>query len=408
MKPVVLKEWKPSDPLAIAKEDIPSLRRRLQGMADVLYDLDGVKLKAKSYVGYIPVREDLQLIVTPKMESLEDLFYIIERAGMTPKIWMDHAVFAELSESERQDAPLFLVRMLLHRLRLLKRDGFYRKALRRSEARVSVKGKIEQTNTVRQCLVRGRAHLLYCTYFDPSVEIIENRFIKYTIWRLVRSGMPKDVRRELQTLWRIFAGIPFDPSERYLSEIESIVRRRRLPSSRSYYIDILSLCLLIIENSTVIVKEGQDVRLSAFVIKMDDLFERYIRRVLSEMLHPDFRVLDGNKEQQSLFSNTDAPSITPDIMIYDPHQCALVADTKYKDKDLPSAEDWYQIISYALALDVHVGVLVYSADAIKKPQKFQIGNKTIWVYYYALEHPKEQEVSFVEFMRKRAKETLAA
>ena len=116
MNRVVLKEWKLSDPLPIDKEDIPSLRRRLKGMAEIIYDLDGVKLKAKSHIGYIPVHEDLQLVVIPKIDSLEDLFYVLERAGMTPKIWMDYTVFSELDDSERQNAPLFLVRMLLRRL----------------------------------------------------------------------------------------------------------------------------------------------------------------------------------------------------------------------------------------------------------------------------------------------------
>lgn len=406
MNRVVLKEWNSSDPLPIEKNDIPTLRRRLKGLAEVIYDFDGVKLKAKSHIGYIPIAEDLQLVVMPKIDSLEDLFYVLERAGMTPKVWMDYTVFAELDDSERQDAPLFLVRMLLRKLRLLRRDGFYRKALLRSEVRATIKGKIEQTNTVRQCLVRGRPHQVHCAYFDPSVDIVENRFIKYTIWRLIRSGMPKDIRRELQEFWRIFASIPFEPNECYLAEVEGIIRRRKLPSSRAYYLDILSLCFLIIENSTVIIKAGEDVRLSAFAINMDDLFERYIRNVISEVLHPEFSVLDGNKQRRQLFVDEDKPTITPDIMVYDARVCPLVADTKYKEKDLPSADDWYQIISYALALGAPIGMLIYSADTIKPPQEFHIADKTLWVYYYPLQQPKKQEADLVEFVRKRAQEAL--
>ena len=408
MTRVVLKEWELSDPLPIAKDDIPTIRRRLKNLAEVVYDLDGVRLRAKSHVGYIPVDEDLQLVVMPKIENFEDFFYVLERAGMTPKVWMDYTVFAGLDESERQNAPLFLVRMLLHKLRLLKRDGFYRKALPRSEARAIVKGKIELTNTVRQCLMRGKPHQVYCAYFDPTVDTIENRFIKYTIWRLIHSGLPKPIKRELRAFWRIFASIPFDRTERYLAEIERIIRRRRLPSSRSYYIDILSLCFLIIENSTVVVKAGEDVRLSAFAIKMDNMFERYIRNILFEALHPDFSVLDGNKERQQLFTDADKPSITPDIMICAALKCLVVADTKYKEKDLPSVDDWYQAISYALALDVPTGVLIYSANTSKPPQAFQIGDKTMWVYYFPLQQPKEQEAKLVQFLRQRAEESLTA
>jgi 5-methylcytosine-specific restriction endonuclease McrBC regulatory subunit McrC len=409
MIPVVLREWEYSAPLPINKDDIPALRKRLRNLADVVYDLDGVKLRARSHVGFIPVDEELQLVVMPKIENFDDFFYVLEQAGVTPEYrrWMDESVLAGLDESQRQNAPEFLIRMLLYKLRLLKRDGFYRKALPRSETRTSVKGKIQLTNTVRQCLVRGKLHQVHCAYFDPTVDTVENRFIKYTVWRLIHTKLPRDLKRDLHRFWRIFASIPFNPTERYLREIEYIIRRRRLPSSRSYYVDILSLCFLIIENSTVVVKEGEDIRLSAFAISMDRMFEKYIRNILSEALHPDFSVLDGNREQRKLFADSDEPSITPDIMVYDALNCLVVADAKYKEKDLPSADDWYQAIAYALALDVPTGVLIYSTNAPRRPQKFRIGDKTMWVYYFPLQQPKEQEAALVQFFHQRAEEAMA-
>jgi 5-methylcytosine-specific restriction endonuclease McrBC regulatory subunit McrC len=409
MTRVVLREWKYSAPLPIDKDDIPALRRRLQNLADIVYDLDGVKLRARSHVGFIPVDEELQLVVMPKMQNLDDFFYVLEQAGVMPEYrrWMDESVLAGLDESQRQNAPEFLIRVLLHKLRLLKRDGFYRKALPRSETRTTVKGKIELTNTVRQCLIRGKPHQIHCAYFDPTVDTVENRFIKYTVWRLIHTKLPRDLKLELRKFWRIFASIPFNPTERYLRKVEHVIRRRRLPSSRSYYIDILSLCFLIIENSTVIIKEGEDVRLSAFAIDMDRMFEKYIRNILSETLHPGFSVLDGNRTRRKLFTDADKPSITPDIMLYETRKCLVVADTKYKDKDLPSADDWYQAIAYTLALDVPTGVLIFSTNEPKPPQQFHIGSKTIWVYYFLLQQPKEQEATLVQFFRQRAEEAIA-
>jgi len=46
MTRVVLKEWELSDPLPIDKDEIPALRRRLRDLAEVVYELDGVKLKS--------------------------------------------------------------------------------------------------------------------------------------------------------------------------------------------------------------------------------------------------------------------------------------------------------------------------------------------------------------------------
>jgi 5-methylcytosine-specific restriction endonuclease McrBC regulatory subunit McrC len=398
---IVLHEWELSNPLPILKDEVPIIQRRLNSLAEVVYDLDGVKIKAKSNIGYIPVNEDIQLIIVPKIDNFADFFYVLERSGMTPKVWMDYSIFVDLDESEREDVPLFLIRTLLQKLRYLKRDGFYRRSIACHEIRSSVKGKIEITNTLRQCQFRGNYHLLYCNYFDPTTDTIENRFIKYTIWRLLRVGLPRDIKRELRHFWRIFANIPLSFSNHYLTEIEYIIRRRRLPSSRSYYLDILSICFLILENSTVLIKAGEEIKLSAFTIKMDVLFEKYIRKVLFEELHPDLLVFDGNKNSRPLFSDTEKPQITPDIMIYDSKECKLVADTKYKEIDLPSVDDWYQVISYTLALNVSDGVLIYSANEPRPPQCFHIEGKTLWVYYYSLQSPKPQEDALITFMKQR-------
>lgn len=404
-----LKEYELSAPLPINKEEIPDIQKRLGNNATLDYSLDGVKLKAGPYVGYIPVKEDLELVVVPKIENFEDFFYVFERANTTPTIWMDRTIFAGMVGSERENPPLFLIRMLVQKLQILKRDGFYRKSIPQSEVRSVVKGKINITKTLRQCVFHGLSHQIHCTYFDPSINTLENRFIKYTIYRLLATaGLPRDIRKELRDYWRAFSNIPFNSTELYLTKIETILRQRRFPRSRAYYLDILSLCFLIIENSTVVVKVGEDVRLSAFVIKMEDVFEKYIRAVLSEALHPKLSVVDGNKNKRALFKNSRDPEVPPDIMIYDASKCLLVADTKYKEKANPVVDDWYQVISYAMALEVPSGMLIYSASEPRPPRSFQIGDKTMWVYYFSLEQPKQQEEHLIRFFLERINEDTSA
>jgi 5-methylcytosine-specific restriction endonuclease McrBC regulatory subunit McrC len=170
----------------------------------------------------------------------------------------------------------------------------------------------------------------------------------------------------------------------------------------------MSLCFLIIENSTVVAKVGDDVRLSAFVIKMEDIFERYIRTVLDDAFKPELRIIDGNKNKRALFKNAVNPQIPPDMMVYDSSKCLIVADTKYKEKNSPVVDDWYQLISYSMALEVPSGVLIYSANKPSTPRSFQIGDKTVWVYYFSLDQPKHQEEMFVEFFRQRISESISA
>lgn len=405
---VVLQEHDTSETLPINKSDIPIIKERLGNLADVIFDIDGIKIKARSYVGFIPINEEIQLIVTPKIKSFDDFFYVLEKAGLTPEYrqWIDDGVFAEFDESKKENPTEFLIRLLVEKLRYIKRDGFYRKSLSKSEIRSSVKGRIDITNTLRQSVLRGKLYKVNCTYFDPTIDTIENRFIKYAIWWLIHTNLPRDIKRQLREYWRIFSSIPFVISEQYLSEINLIISRRQVPGSRSYYLEILSLCYLIINNSTVVIKEGERLRLSAFTIDMNLMFEKYVRNVLVESLESEFSVIDGEQEDKKLFYNSDRPRITPDILINHSDACILVADAKYKEKSQPNIEDWYQVISYALALDIPIGILIYGSERRRNPKEFKLADKSMWVYYYSLKDPADQEENYVNFFRERIERAL--
>jgi 5-methylcytosine-specific restriction endonuclease McrBC regulatory subunit McrC len=108
-----------------------------------------------------------------------------------------------------------------------------------------------------------------------------------------------------------------------------------------------------------------------------------------------------------LFRNIENPKITPDILVKatgSPQDFVLVCDTKYNRKAKTSDDDWYQIISYTLALKVPIGVLIYPAEAPQEPVEYQIGDHTIWVYYFPLQAPKTQEEHLIQFLRQLASE----
>jgi 5-methylcytosine-specific restriction endonuclease McrBC regulatory subunit McrC len=308
----VLREFETSAPLSLPDEVVPLIQRRLGSLAELIYGRDGYRLKATAHVGYIPVNDDIQLTVIPKIDRFEDFFYLLECAHLTPKYWAGTFVFSSMADSVRENPPEFLVRVLVTKLQTLRRDGFLRQARLMHENRSSIRGKINISQTTRMLASRGLLQRLYCTYFDLTSNTIENRFIKYTLWRLLRTpGIPSDIRRYLRELWRSFSAIPLSPNERCFEKIETVVRRRHLPATRSYYIDILSLCLLIVGSLTAVVRIGDDIRVSAFTIKMEDLFERYTRYVIESSLQPRYAVVDGNMSRIRLFDNSARPEVPP-------------------------------------------------------------------------------------------------
>jgi 5-methylcytosine-specific restriction endonuclease McrBC regulatory subunit McrC len=396
---VQLKEFELSDPLPIEPARVPILQRRLGSTATLEYGLDGIRVRAGSFIGYIPIDDGVDLLVTPKVKSFSDLFYVLEKALLIPKQWINDSALSRVEGSERDTFPEFLLRLLLRKIRLIHRNGFLKRSLAKNEFRNSVKGKVAVTASVRGHL-RGRAHLLSCTFFDPVVDNVENRFIKQTLQRLSKTpGLPKDIGRETRQLWRAFNQIPLGEPAADMNEIRQIIKRRRIPTNRSYYIDILSLCYLLAENSTVVVKEGDDVRICSFAIKMEDAFERYIRNVVVDELGPLLTAVDGKKSSYPLFSNSALPQITPDILVFDGLKCVWVADTKYKNKAEPNVEDWYQIISYAMAFGLRRGVLIYSTEQPKPPRKVEIDGKSMWVYFFALTNLINEEDRLLTFIR---------
>ncbi len=411
MTTIELREWGRSRSLSISSDRIGEVEERLKGLARLEYDRDGVHFKALQCVGYIPIIDDLVAVVAPKIDDVDDLFYMLERSKQVePKSRLrEVTVFTETGKSDWERVPSFIVTMLLDKLRLLKRDGFYRAPIAREETRTSVRGRIDVTTTIRTCACRGRPHQVHCSYVDTTLDTAENRFIKRTLWYLrATPGLPRLTYKDIGDLWRVFSGVALDRSNRDQGTIERIVQRRQVPSSRSYYIDILSLCLLIMQNLTVIVKEGDAVRLCAFTIKMDTLFETYIRNVLTDALGSGLTVINGNKDKIKLFSDNDDPKITPDIMVRGrTNKWLLAADTKYKETSLPSAEDWYQVATYTLAMDVPVGLIICAAREPKPAKEFHTGNKSLWVYYYPLSKPKQHEQNFVNFVRQRVHDVVA-
>jgi 5-methylcytosine-specific restriction endonuclease McrBC regulatory subunit McrC len=97
-----------------------------------------------------------------------------------------------------------------------------------------------------------------------------------------------------------------------------------------------------------------------FVVNMADLFEGYLRTVVTENLHkvvPGGSVRDGNKSPARLFRNGDDFVVKPDIYVLANGSVTLILDAKYK-LDIKAA-DRYEILAFCEALQVKQAVLVY-------------------------------------------------
>jgi 5-methylcytosine-specific restriction endonuclease McrBC regulatory subunit McrC len=380
-------------------------RTRLAELVYVSYEMGGVEVGAKHHVGYIPVHTSLMLKVIPKFVGSEwDFFYLLERAGASPKVFAD-ARTKMTREPGLADRPAeFIIRELLRLLAVLRRDGLYRKSAERVEPRPGVKGKILLTETIRLFYSRSQPQRLQCAYFDATADIPENCAIKLAIERLIETpGLPRDIRRQLREYHRIFQVINPRPREDVCAFIRKTLERGKIPDSRDYYRSLLSLCLFILESSTIAFREGEDITLCAFAMDMEEVFEKFVYAcVRNSLAGSGVEVFKADKSvnRKTLFSNADEPLITPDIVIRNGSATRFVLDAKYVNR-LPNADEFYQILAYTVSYGCPLGALVLPSNGPRAPIEYRTAGQRVFVYFMNLNDPVQGEMDIGAWIRPR-------
>ncbi len=368
-------------------------RTRMGELVYVNYVMGGVEIGAKHHVGYVPIHPDLMIQVVPKFVGCEwDFFYLLERTGASPKVFEDVRTTMTREPGLAERPAEFIAREFLRLLAVVRREGIYRKSVERVEPRNAVKGKILVTDTVRLFHSRSQPYRLQCFYFDATIDIPENRAIRLSIERLIDPpGLPKDMRKQLREYYRLFQAINLPPREDVCERIQRVLRRREIPDSRDYYRGLLSLCLFILESSTIVFREGEEVSLCAFSMNMDDIFERFVLTCVKASL-PGLEVFKADKavNKMSLFLNSEEPLITPDVVIRQKGATKFIIDAKYVNR-LPSADEFYQIIAYTVCYGCPLGSLFLPSLGPRAPIEYRIAGQRIFVYFVDLNDPVQAE-----------------
>jgi 5-methylcytosine-specific restriction enzyme subunit McrC len=190
-----------------------------------------------------------------------------------------------------------------------------------------------------------------------TADVLENRLLRAGLAAMGRIPHQwEGTRRELIRAERLFGAVKRVYFAR--SAVPEVVFTRL----NRHYQPAMSLASLILRSSSLDVGPG-GARGSAFLIDMNNVFERFVRRALRDALGVDPARFPDRAPQTHLDKAGVVP-LRPDLCWLEDRRIVWVGDAKYKR--LPAGAytnaDLYQLLAYAVALDLPGGTLIYAAD----------------------------------------------
>jgi 5-methylcytosine-specific restriction enzyme subunit McrC len=222
------------------------------------------------------------------------------------------------------------------------------------DALTTVRGRIRFDDQVRKRY--GIAPPVEVRFDEFTEDVDVNRLIKAALTRLhalrIRS---RDVKQALRGLDVAFAPVSM---VRFDAKALPVITWNRL---NQRYRAAVELARLILRATSYELHHG-GVRSSGFLIDMNRVFEDFAVVALREALGVDARAFPQGDGQLRLDAARNV-TLRPDISWWEEGRCVFVGDLKYKRVGQSGTEhpDLYQLLSYLVAADLPVGLLIYAA-----------------------------------------------
>ena len=126
-----------------------------------------------------------------------------------------------------------------------------------------------------------------------------------------------------------------------------------------------------------------DRRASAFLINMNEVFERFVWEALRESLGLTEDTFPHEAKGRKLFlDQRKRITLEPDLSWWDRGKCVFVGDAKYKKVSIGGVKnpDIYQMLAYTTAANLPSGLLIYAkGEAPSASHSIPLAGKTIEV-----------------------------
>ena len=268
----------------------------------------------------------------------------------------------KLDEKERVNVSIddktelldLFAKILINATKTLIKRGIDKNYIDHTEELSGVKGKIQISHTLKSNLLIKQRTI--CTFDEFSSNIILNRILVSTIYRLTRTkGLDKELKKELVAIQRMLNGIE------QIEITSSLFNQVRLNRNNRFYGFVMNVCQIIYD-STLPSEEQGKFKFSDFTRddnKMNQLFEAFIRNFYRIEQRKYKTVKKETIKWQ--FENTDKenyqylPQMETDITLENDEEKIIIDAKFYRetmtvnyDKERIKSANLYQLFSYLL------------------------------------------------------------
>lgn len=314
-----------------------------------------VGLEAQGLVGAIPLLNGDTLQIVPKIGRVNFLRLLFKAEGIQRDLEREYDAFVSYSIEEDENIDSIVARqLLLSAAEIINRSPKQGRIKRRRTGPFAV-GQIDVVATALNIACHKDEPV---TYFirEKTLDIPENRVITEAIVRawISLEGADRDDLRWVQERWLGRFPRSGDLNED-LEYVEQGFASGRYGGARDYYRRALMLAQIVLGSNGLGFSEAATVEGDAILLNTADIFEKYLRNVISDAYsEAGYVVTKGGVGVISLYTDGSF-ELQPDIAISRDGRTLLIADAKYKQ---PTAGDHYQMYTYLTLNGVKRGLLL--------------------------------------------------
>lgn len=281
---------------------------------------------------------------------IENIYYLLCYAWNK----LDEKERVNVSIDDKIELLDLFAKVLINATKALLKRGIDKSYIDYTEEMPGIKGKIQISQTLKRNLLFKQKTI--CTFDNFSANIVANRILFATIYRLTRTvGLDKSLKNELAGLQRMLSGIE-------LIEISnSLFKQVRLNRNNWFYGFVMNVCQIIYE-STFPSEEPGRYKFSDFTRddkKMNQLFEAFIRNFYKKEQTKYKTVKKETIEWQfDCTENTSyqyLPQMETDITLENEEEKIIIDAKFYREtmavnynKEKIRSANLYQLFSYLL------------------------------------------------------------